>query len=442
MKKKLYIRTYGCQMNTYDSKRIASLLENEYETTDTALDADLIIINTCSVRRKPEEKLFAVLGSIKPLKQNNKNLIIGVGGCVAQQYGKSLLERASHVDFVFGTHNLSLIPKFIEDINKERDKNSDNQKYVGVEFRDAWEELPILNSSKGALSISVAISRGCDNKCAYCIVPQTRGREVSRPHSEIIDEILSSVEMGAKEVLLLGQCVNSYKSPVDESVSFEKLLEKISDIKGIERIRFISPHPKHITDEFINLVCSNPKICRHIHLPLQAGSDRVLELMNRKYTKERYLDIVNKIKSKVPDMAFTTDIIVGFPTETESDFLETVNVVEKVGFVNSYSFVYSPRPNTEALKLVDDVPYSEKLGWLNFLQDRQYEVSARVLKDFIGKTTSILVDGFSKKDDTCYKGTNSQNITVNLSSDYSSVVKLGSIIDVKIKDISRLTLKA
>ena len=291
------------------------------------------------------------------------------------------------------------------------------------------------------MSISVAISRGCNNRCAYCIVPQTRGPEVSRPSSQIIDEISLSVEQGTKEVLLLGQCVNSYGSDLDEDITFEKLLDKISKINGLERIRFTSPHPKHITDEFIDLVCSNPKICRHVHLPLQAGSNRILELMNRKYTKEHYLEIIEKIRRKVPDMAFTTDIIVGFPTETESDFLETVGVVEKVGFVNSYSFVYSPRPNTKSLELKDDISYSEKLGWLNFLQDRQYEVSARVLKDFIGKTTSILVDGYSKKDKTCLKGTNSQNITVNLSKDYSNV-KLGSIIDVEVKDISRLTLKA
>ena len=409
------------------------MLSQDYEETDTTLDADLIIINTCSVRKKPEEKLFAVLGTLKPLKQKNKNLIIGVGGCVAQQYGSEIIKRVPHVDFVFGTHNLSLIPEFIKD--------SQCANNVKVDYREKWEDLPVTNPYNGALSISVAISRGCNNRCAYCIVPQTRGPEVSRPSSQIIDEISLSVEQGTKEVLLLGQCVNSYGSDLDEDITFEKLLDKISKINGLERIRFTSPHPKHITDEFIDLVCSNPKICRHVHLPLQAGSNRILELMNRKYTKEHYLEIIEKIRRKVPDMAFTTDIIVGFPTETESDFLETVGVVEKVGFVNSYSFVYSPRPNTKSLELKDDISYSEKLGWLNFLQDRQYEVSARVLKDFIGKTTSILVDGYSKKDKTCLKGTNSQNITVNLSKDYSNV-KLGSIIDVEVKDISRLTLKA
>ena len=433
MQKKLYVRTYGCEMNAYDSVRIKQMLSQDYEETDTTLDADLIIINTCSVRKKPEEKLFAVLGTLKPLKQKNKNLIIGVGGCVAQQYGSEIIKRVPHVDFVFGTHNLSLIPEFIKD--------SQCANNVKVDYREKWEDLPVTNPYKGALSISVAISRGCNNRCAYCIVPQTRGPEVSRPSSQIIDEISLSVEQGTKEVLLLGQCVNSYGSDLDEDITFEKLLDKISKINGLERIRFTSPHPKHITDEFIDLVCSNPKICRHVHLPLQAGSNRILELMNRKYTKEHYLEIIEKIRRKVPDMAFTTDIIVGFPTETESDFLETVGVVEKVGFVNSYSFVYSPRPNTKSLELKDDISYSEKLGWLNFLQDRQYEVSARVLKDFIGKTTSILVDGYSKKDETCLKGTNSQNITVNLSKDYSNV-KLGSIIDVEVKDISRLTLKA
>lgn len=433
MKKKLYVRTYGCQMNAYDSVRIKQMLSQDYEETDTTLDADLIIINTCSVRKKPEEKLFAVLGTLKPLKQKNKNLIIGVGGCVAQQYGSEIIKRVPHVDFVFGTHNLSLIPEFIKD--------SQCANNVKVDYKEKWEDLPVTNPYNGALSISVAISRGCNNRCAYCIVPQTRGPEVSRPSSQIIDEISLSVEQGTKEVLLLGQCVNSYGSDLEEDITFEKLLDKISKINGLERIRFTSPHPKHITDEFIDLVCSNPKICRHVHLPLQAGSNRILELMNRKYTKEHYLEIIEKIRRKVPDMAFTTDIIVGFPTETESDFLETVGVVEKVGFVNSYSFVYSPRPNTKSLELKDDISYSEKLGWLNFLQDRQYEVSARVLKDFIGKTTSILVDGYSKKDKTCLKGTNSQNITVNLSKDYSNV-KLGSIIDVEVKDISRLTLKA
>lgn len=433
MKKKLYIRTYGCQMNAYDSERIKCLLENEYECANSTLDADLIIINTCSVRKKPEEKLLAVLGTLKPLKQNKKSLVIGVGGCVAQQYGEEIFKKAPHVDFVFGTHNLSLIPEFIKD--------AESGHHVNVNYREKWEDLPVVNPYKGALSISVAISRGCNNKCAYCIVPQTRGPEVSRPSNQILEEIEASAAQGTKEVLLLGQCVNSYGSDLSEDITFEKLLEKISKINGIERIRFTSPHPKHITDEFIDLVCSNPKICRHIHLPLQAGSNRVLELMNRKYTKEHYLELVDKIRRKVPDMAFTTDIIVGFPTETESDFLETVNVVEKVGFVNSYSFIYSPRPNTKSLEFTDNISYSEKLGWLNFLQDRQYEVSARVLKDFIGKETSILIDGYSKKDSSCFKGTNSQNITVNLSNDYSNL-KLGCIVNVKVKDISRLTLKA
>lgn len=420
-------------MNVYDSKRIERMLEDEYEQTSSTLDADLIIINTCSVRKKPEEKLLAVLGTLKPLKQSNKNLVIGVGGCVAQQYGEEIFKRAPHVDFVFGTHNLSLIPEFIKD--------AESGHHANVAYREKWEDLPVTNPYKGALSIMVAISRGCNNRCAYCIVPQTRGPEVSRPSKQILDEIEASAKEGTKEVLLLGQCVNSYGSDLDENMTFEKLLEKISYINGIERIRFVSPHPKHITDDFINLVCSNPKICRHIHLPLQAGSNRILELMNRKYTKEHYLELIDKIRNKVPDMAFTTDIIVGFPTETESDFLETVNMVEKVGFTNSYSFIYSPRPNTKALELTDNISYSEKLGWLNFLQDRQYEVSNRVLKDFVGKKTSILIDGYSKKDETCFKGTNSQNIVVNLSSDYQNL-KLGSIVDVVIKDTSRLTLKA
>ncbi len=442
MKKKLFIRTYGCQMNVYDSARIERLLENEYEKVDSAVNADLIIINTCSVRKKPEEKLLAVLASLKPLKKQNKNLLIGVGGCVAQQYGQELFKNAPNVDFVFGTHNLSLIPNFIKDAQKEHQCN--------VDYREKWEDLSLSNPPlMGNLSISVGISRGCNNRCAYCIVPQTRGPEVSRPKAQIVDEIKQSVEHGAKEVLLLGQCVNSYGSDLNESMTFEKLLDQISKIDGLERIRFVSPHPKHITEEFISLVCSNPKICRSIHLPLQAGNNRVLDLMNRKYTREHYLEIIEKIRSKIPDMAFTTDIIVGFPTETESEFLETIDIVEKVGFVNSYSFVYSPRPNTEALKLDDKVSYQEKLARLKFLQDRQYEVSAKVLKSFIGKDSEILIDGFSKKDENCFKGTNSQNITVNFSSDFNtrfdgdySKLKLGDIITVKIQDSARLTLKA
>ncbi len=430
-------------MNVYDSMRIERLLESEYESVDSTSLADLIIINTCSVRKKPEEKLLAVLSSLSPLKKQNKDLIIGVGGCVAQQYGEELFKEAPCVDFVFGTHNLSLIPTFIKDVKK---RSKHDVSCCDISYRERWEELPLtLPPFKGDLSFSIAISRGCNNRCAYCIVPQTRGSEVSRPTSQILDEIEKSVACGAKEVLLLGQCVNSYGSDLEDNVTFEKLLQMISEVDGLERIRFVSPHPKHITDEFISLVCSNPKICRHVHLPLQAGNNRVLSLMNRGYSREHYLNLIEKIKSKVPDMAFTTDIIVGFPTETEQEFLETVDIINQVGFTNSYSFVYSPRPNTEALKLSDMISYEEKLERLKFLQEKQYEVSSRVLKSFVGKNSEILIDGFSKKDKDCFKGTNSQNITVNFSLDWSkknSDLKLGDIVNVKISDSARLTLKA
>lgn len=373
-KKKVYIRTYGCQMNEYDSEKLRKILEPNYDSVENALDADLVLINTCSVREKPEHKLFSMLGEIKDLKNQKPELLVGVGGCVAQQEGVNIVKRSSTVDFVFGTHNLSLVPSLIDR------RLSLGEPQVAVDYRDEWEDLPLGMTGAERVSVFVSISRGCNKNCSYCIVPTTRGPEVSRNPDEILKEVRIAAHRGAREVVLLGQTVNSYGLDFSPRMSFVQLLRRVAEVEGIERIRFTSPHPQEIRQDFIELVCSEPKICHHVHMPLQSGSDRILKLMNRNYRQKRYLDIIQAMRDRVPDMAITTDIIVGFPGETREDFEATLSVMEQVEFDNSYSFIYSQRPGTPAAVMADEQSYEEKLTLLQELQARQFEITTRRLQ--------------------------------------------------------------
>ncbi len=431
---RVYIKTFGCQMNVYDSEKLAKLLESNYDAVPAAESADLILINTCSVREKPEQKLYSMLGELRELKLKNPQLLIGVGGCVAQQEGEKIAKRSNVVDFVFGTHNLSLVPSLIN----LRKQGAPQQ--VAVDYRDEWEDLPLGLPGNARVSSYISISRGCNKNCTYCIVPTTRGPEVSRSLSEIEREIRIQVHRGTREVVLLGQTVNSYGLDLTPRLRFTDLLNKVSQIEGLHRIRFMSPHPQEIRSDFYELIENNPKICHHIHMPLQSGSDRILKLMNRNYRKQRYLDIIQGLKDRTPDIAITTDIIVGFPGETEEDFQETMEVVRLVDFDNSYSFVFSPRPGTAAVDLPDHVELDVKMERLQRLQNLQVEITNRRLQSWVGKEVEVLLDGPSQAGDGCLQGRLSQNIVLNTNSSDPELCP-GMLVKVKVLEAKRFTLK-
>jgi tRNA-2-methylthio-N6-dimethylallyladenosine synthase len=431
----VYIKTYGCQMNEYDTEKLKKILEDKYCSVDKPEDAELILINTCSVRDKPEQKLYSMLGQLQELKKKNPSLMIGVGGCVAQQEGETIVKRSKTVDLVFGTHNLSLVPSMLE----LRKNGSAPQ--VAVDYRDEWEDLPAGFRNVEKVSAFVSISRGCNKNCTYCIVPTTRGKEVSRHPNEVLREVRIAAHRGAKEIVLLGQTVNSYGRDLNPKMSFVDLMRKVAEVEAIKRIRFTSPHPQEVRSDFIDLVCDSPKVCKHIHMPLQAGSDRILKLMNRNYRKAKYLSIIDAIYSRVPEMSITTDIIVGFPGETESEFLETVEIMKQVEFENSYSFIFSPRPGTVAENLEDPVPYEEKLKWLQHLQKVQEEISGKRLARWVGRQDQILIDGSTSYNPNLMQGRLSQNIVVNLTNQDPSI-KPGDFVTVKINRAHRYTLSA
>jgi tRNA-2-methylthio-N6-dimethylallyladenosine synthase len=442
-KKGVYIRTYGCQMNEYDSQKLYKILESEYRPVDTPEQADLILINTCSVREKPEQKLYSMLGSIGDLKAARPGMMVGVCGCVAQQEGEKIIKRSRNVDFVFGTHNLSLVPSLIQ----LRKKGAPPQ--AAVDYREEWEDLPLgfaefdssKNAQRGHVTAFVSISRGCNKNCTYCIVPTTRGPEVSRAPEEIEREVRIAVHRGSREIVLLGQTVNSYGIDLHPRMTFVKLLERIAAIPGVERIRFTSPHPQEIRKDFIDFIVSNPKVCRHIHMPLQSGSDRILRAMNRNYRRAKYLNIIEALKSRVPDMAITTDIIVGFPGETEEDFQDTLDLMDLVQFDNSYSFVFSPRPGTVAAELKETLTHQEKLARLQILQAKQQEIMTRRLAAWVGRTAEVLIDNLNLNDESFFGGRISQNLTVKFQQPHESI-KLGTTVNARITGHNRVTLTA
>ncbi len=436
-RKGVYIQTFGCQMNEYDTRKLYKVLEDQYQPVSAPEDAELILINTCSVRDKPEQKLYSLLGTFRELKQAKPDLLLGVGGCVAQQEGQRIVSRSADVDFVFGTHNLSLVPSLIER------RRGGLGPQVAVTYRDEWEELPLgfsEQTTESRASALISISRGCNKNCSYCIVPTTRGPEVSRSPDEILREARIARQRGAKEVILLGQTVNSYGLDLPKRYRFADLLKDISDIDGIERIRFTSPHPQEIREDFIELVRDNPKICRHVHMPLQSGSDKILKLMNRNYRRRRYLGIISELKSAVPEIAITTDIIVGFPGESRSDFDASLEVIKIVEFDNSYSFVFSPRPGTEAASMPELIDSQEKLLRLKELQALQFEITNRRLLEYVGKRVEVMIEGPSAFNPELLQGRISQNITFNFQKPIAGV-GVGAIVPALVSAVSRYTLK-
>jgi tRNA-2-methylthio-N6-dimethylallyladenosine synthase len=410
--RKYLIETFGCQMNVHDSERMAGLLEQAgFEPTDDASDADVVVINTCSVRERAEEKLYTRLGELRQLTDvSGHDPIVAVAGCVAQQEGEALLARSAGVaDVILGTQAIKRLPMLIERTASERRPVLDLTLYDDMSF-------PLgVTRRRDPVKAYVTIIEGCNEFCSFCVVPYTRGHERMRPKADIVAEAREACERGCCEIQLLGQIVNHYAAPDDPSCDFTGLLEAIHEVAGVARIRFASPHPRHVTDRFLEAMTRLPKICRHLHLPVQSGSTRMLAAMRRRYTRESYLDLVGKIRDRLPDVALSTDMIVGFPGERERDFEDTLSLTAAVGFHSMFSFKYSARPHTLAEKrLEDDVPDEEKTRRIVALQALQRDIQSRLNEQLVGQEVGVLVDAASRRRDTEISGRTSSNVVVNL----------------------------
>ena len=405
---KLHLITYGCQMNEYDSERVAGLLKtfHNYDLTDREDDADLILLNTCSIREKAEEKVFSKLGQLKPLKKKNPELIIGVMGCMAQLRQAEIMTRAPSVDLVFGSPAISRVGELVERVRRARRPLVDGGEAPLVKITAKPE-------SADRLKAFVTVMEGCDKFCTFCVVPYTRGRERSHPPGSILAEIRGLAEQGCREVTLLGQNVNAYGKDLDPPTDLAALLEQASGIEGIERIRFVTSNPVNLTSRLIRAIAEVPEVCESLHLPLQSGSDRVLARMNRGYSRARYLELVAELRETVPGIALSTDLIVGFPGESEEDFEATVEMVETVGYDSVFAFRYSPRPRTPAAGFPDQVPDADKARRLTRLLEVANRVGAVRSRALEGRVLELLVDGTSKKNPRELAGRTRCNRVVN-----------------------------
>ena len=432
--KKALVITHGCQMNEHDSEKITWLLEKMgYSFVNEINEADFIIVNTCSVRHSAEDKVYGQLGNLKNLKSKKKNIKIAVCGCMMQrdESRNYVIEKFPNVDIIFGTNNIWKLPELL------------TESYNGTKLAmDIEENALSIDDKLGANRLYnfksyVNIMYGCNNFCSYCIVPYTRGRETSRRPGEIIREIEDLARHGTKEVTLLGQNVNSYGKTLDEKFTFSNLLEEINDIKGIKRIRFMTSHPKDISDELIYSFKNLDKLSNFLHLPVQAGSSRVLKMMNRKYTKEDYLRTIDKVKNVNPNIALSTDIMVGFPGEEEEDFMDTLDLIKKVEYDTAFTFIYSVRENTPATNRIDQVPDKIKHERFERLLDVLYPIQEKKNKAFIGKEVDVLVEDISKKNESKVSGRTDEFKLVNFDGNVNDV---GNIVKVKIKDANSFSL--
>ncbi len=428
--RKFYIKTFGCQMNVLDSEKMAGILESRGFLSSSGDDADIFIFNTCSVREKAEEKLFSYLGRLKKKKKNRK-FLIGVCGCVAQVEGERIFKRAPYVDFVLGTRRFFKIGDVVRYLIENY-----GEKILDVEM-DGSPYPPEIKEIKRNEKFReyVLIMEGCNNFCSYCIVPFTRGRERSRKLENVLGEVKRYIKDGAVEINLLGQNVNSYRDP--DGYDFVDLLSEVSKIEGLKRIRFTTSHPKDFNEELLSVMVANKNICKHIHLPPQSGSNKILKLMNRKYTREEYLEKIDMIKSTGIEFGISGDFIVGFPTESREDYEKTLSLLEEVKYSSIFSFKYSPRPNTLAWRKFQDMDEKIKLERLMNLQDFQKKIQLELNKSKVGKVYEVLVESISKKGDTLM-GRTEQNYIVNFSGDRDLI---GNIVKVKITDFSAQTLK-
>ncbi len=435
-KPKYMIQTFGCQMNEHDSEKLCAMLdEMGYERSVFVEECDLIIYNTCAVRENAELKVYGNLGQLKFQKRKNPELKIAVCGCMMQQphVVKELKAKYNHVDLVFGTHNLYKFPELLV--------NSMEAEKMLVDVWDVDGEVVegLRSSRKFELKAFVNIMYGCNNFCTYCIVPYTRGRERSRTPEDIINEIKELAPNGTKEITLLGQNVDSYGKTLENPITFAELLRKVNEIEGIERIRFMTSHPKDISDEVIYAIRDCDKVCEFLHLPVQCGSTSLLKKMNRHYSKEDYLRIIEKAKAEVPDIAFSTDLMIGFPGETEEDLLDTIDVVQKVRYDSAFTFIYSKRTGTPAAKMENQIPDDVKHERFNRVLNEVNKVVAEINEEYRGKVVEVLVEGKSKTDETVLTGRTRQNKLVNFTG--GTMDMIGTLVNVKITDPKTFSLQ-
>ena len=428
--KKLYIKTHGCQMNEYDSNRMRDLLGESHNmvATENPEDADVILINTCSIREKAQEKLFHELGRWKGLKKKNPELIIGVGGCVASQEGAAIAERAPYVDLIFGPQTLHRLPEMMET------KKNNGVVVVDVSFPEIEKFDKLPQPDADGVSAFVSIMEGCSKYCTFCVVPYTRGEEVSRPVADVMAEVIHLAKQGVREVNLLGQNVNAYRGAAADGtlVDLAELITYVAAVDGIDRIRFTTSHPVEFTDALIEVYNQVPELVSHLHLPVQSGSDRILMAMKRGHTVLEYKSKLRRIKKNRPNISFSSDFIIGFPGETEADFEATMKLIQEMEFDTSFSFIYSPRPGTPAADLPDDTPEEVKKQRLAILQDRIIQQAMRISRHMVGNTERILVSGYSKKDPGQLSGRTENNRVVNFRCDTPELI--GKFADVLIEE--------
>ncbi|MFI3256222.1 MAG: tRNA (N6-isopentenyl adenosine(37)-C2)-methylthiotransferase MiaB [Psittacicella sp.] len=433
---KVHIKTWGCQMNEYDSEKILSLLKDRFgaELEENAESSDILILNTCSIREKAQEKLFHQLGRWRELKEVNKNLIICVGGCVASQEGARIRQRAPYVDIIFGPQTLHRLPAMIEQLHKGE------KAVIDISFPEIekFDSLPVPEPD--GVSAFVSIMEGCNKYCSYCVVPYTRGEEMSRPLNSVLLEILQLAQQGVREINLLGQNVNAYRGPKEDGTicSFAELLRIVASIDGVDRLRFITSHPLEFSDDIIEAYVDIPELCDFLHLPVQSGSDDILNAMKRGYTSLEYKSIIRKLRKVRPNMHISSDFIVGFPGETDEDHEKTMDLIRKVNFDMSFSFIFSARPGTPAADLPDDTPEEVKKQRLQELQ-HQINVQAQLFsREMLGATQRVLVEGVSKKNVMELTGKSEFNRAVNF---VGSPDLIGKFVDVKITDVFQNSLR-
>jgi tRNA-2-methylthio-N6-dimethylallyladenosine synthase len=434
--KKLYIKTYGCQMNEYDSEKMADVLRacDGMVQTDKIEEADVILFNTCSIREKAEEKVFSDLGRVRTLKTANPDLLIGVGGCVASQEGDVIIKRAPYVDVVFGPQTLHRLPELI----KARRDTGRSQVDISFPEIEKFDHLPTPQTTSS--SAFVAIMEGCSKYCTFCVVPYTRGEEVSRPFADVMHDVAVLADQGVKEVTLIGQNVNAYCGAAegDDTVDFAYLLQAIAALPDIARIRYTTSHPKDMSQRLIDVYATTPKLVSHLHLPVQSGSDRVLAVMKRGHTVLEYKSVIRRVRAARPDICITSDFIVGFPGETEQDFELTLKLIDEVGFDNSFSYLYSPRPGTPAAEIRDDTPHDVKAARLKRLQDRLSSQEDAVGLSMLGSVQRVLVEGISKKDTLELAGRTDNNRVINFR---GSPGMIGRFVEVSVTQVVRHTLR-
>ena len=422
--KKVFIKTHGCQMNEYDSAKMLDMLsiKEGFIQTENQEEADLLVLNTCSIREKAQERVFHQIGRWKKLKDNNPDLKIAIGGCVASQEGANLSRRAPAVDIVFGPQTLHRLPSMY------RDATEDNERQLDISFPkiEKFDHIPDTKTDEPTAFVSIA--EGCNKYCSFCVVPHTRGHEVSRPLDDILDEIKKLAEQGVREVNLLGQNVNNYKGPhKGETKSLANLIEKTAEIDGIDRIRYTTSHPYEFRDDLVDLYAGLPELVSHVHLPVQSGSDRILKLMRRRYTADFYMKLIERIRNNRPNISFSSDFIVGFPGESQRDFQDTLDIIDAVKYDESFSFIYSPRPNTPAAEMEDNVLDDEKKERLSILQQKLNQHSFSIGRKMVGTTENCLVTGISKKNPGEMQARTENNRVVNFASSDKLIGKFAEI---------------